>query len=185
MESFQQKEIPATDGEESVRFWFYDCVCKRFYDNIFLHHKKHFIKPGLSQWIAQTQPETLPVGEPKNKRGRSGAGCGVGTSLLCRFRGFLGKSSPKKMIKREVFFLPNNKSLSETKLQTVWMAFVIGSSSLTSGRDLLKWWIAVFLTWSSNVETDVGFQANEDNKSCSQKKKLKKAKDLSNNTEMQ
>lgn len=34
----------------------------------------------------------------------------------------------------------------------------------------------MFLTWSSNVETDVGFQANEDNKSCSQKKKLKKSK---------
>lgn len=62
----------------------------------------------------------------------------MGTSLLCRFRGFLGKTSKRKMIKREVFFLPNNKSLSETKLQTVWMAFVIGSSSLTSGRDLLK-----------------------------------------------
>jgi len=48
MESFQQKEIPAKDREESIGFWFYDHVCDRFYDKVFLHHKKHFVKPGLA-----------------------------------------------------------------------------------------------------------------------------------------
>lgn len=43
----------------------------------------------------------------------------------------------------------------------------------------------MFLTWSSKAETDVGFQANEDNKSCSQKNLKKKAKDLSNKAELQ
>lgn len=32
----------------------------------------------------------------------------------------------------------------------------------------------MFFTWSSNVETDIGFQANEDNKSCGQKNKKTK-----------
>lgn len=49
MESFQQEEIPTKDREESIGSGFYDHVCDRFYDRVFLHHKKHFIKPGIAQ----------------------------------------------------------------------------------------------------------------------------------------
>lgn len=48
VESFQQEEIPAEDREWSIGSGFYDRYCDRLYDRVFLHHKKHFIKPGIA-----------------------------------------------------------------------------------------------------------------------------------------
>lgn len=74
MESFQQKEIPTKDREESIGFSFYHHVCDRFYDNVFLHHKKHFVKPGLAHEQHRLNLKLWAIGEPRKELGRSGVG---------------------------------------------------------------------------------------------------------------